>query len=367
MHCKHFGKCGSCTLYEYDYEQQINNKANQLLNLFNNFSVDNLEVFPSPSEHYRSRAEFRIWHEGESISYAMHPMEGKTPVPIEECPKVCMSIYELMEPLRIAVQKEAMLKERLFGVEFLAGSDTILVTLIYHKRLDASWDTYAKRLESDLDIAVIGRSRKVKRVISQDYITEHINIKDEMYTYKIYEGAFSQPSAYVNPQMISWALKSVDTPKDLLELYCGHGNFTLPLSRLFEKVLATEISKKSILAAKQSCELSRVTNISFLRMSVEELMSAIAGERLYNRLRDIELEDYDFSHVFVDPPRAGIDTKSLDFMKNFQNIIYISCNPETMQRDIAYLGDIFQIKDLALFDQFPHTSHMEAGAILQKT
>jgi len=83
------------------------------------------------------------------------------------------------------------------------------------------------------------------------------------------------------------------------------------------------------------------------------------------RLRDIDLESYDFSHVFVDPPRAGIDEKSLEFISQFETIIYISCNPDTLKRDIEILKDSFELKEFAIFDQFPYTDHIESGVILQ--
>ena len=82
-------------------------------------------------------------------------------------------------------------------------------------------------------------------------------------------------------------------------------------------------------------------------------------------LKGIDLDSYDFSHVFVDPPRAGIDEKSLTFLKRFDTIIYISCNPQTLKRDIEFLED-YEIEDFILFDQFPHTLHVEAGAILKR-
>lgn len=364
MHCDYFGKCGSCNVYELDYEEQLSKKKSDILELFC-LHVKELTSFESVSEHYRSRAEFRIWHEKEKISYAMGNMQKKGIVQIKQCPKVVKPIYDLMPLLKEKLEENKILREKLFAVEFLNATQNILVSLLYHKPLDEAWEEEARKLESSLHVNIIGRSKKIKKTLSKDYVIDSLTIGKKEFFYKIIEGGFSQPNSFINKKMIQWVLSKVKNPDDLLELYCGHGNFTLPLSQKFDKVLATEISKSSISSAQTSCELNNISNIKFLRMSVEDLTSALNKERAFNRLRDIDLDAYNFSHVFVDPPRAGIDTKSLDFLKRFETIIYISCNPHTLKRDIEYLRE-YEIVDFAIFDQFPYTLHVESGALLKK-
>lgn len=366
MNCDYFGVCGSCKLYELDYEKQIQKKKKFINELFEPLGVNKFEMFTSPDAHYRNRAEFRIWHDGDDMHYAMNRLEGKDLLHIKECPKVVEKIASLMTPLIEKLKSNEILRRKLFSVEFLSSSTKVLVSLLYHKKIDENWDIEAKKLEKELDIALIGRSKKVKRVISDDFVIDEITVAKKPYMYKIIEGGFSQPNSFVNAKMIEWATLHVNNPKDLLELYCGHGNFTIPFSKQFRKVLATEISKSSIKSAKDSCKMNDVHNIEFLRMSVEDLTSALKKERPFTRLREINLDSYNFSHVFVDPPRAGIDEKSLEFISQFETIIYISCNPITLKRDLEYLQDKFMIKDFAIFDQFPHTDHIESGVILRK-
>jgi len=366
MNCDYFGVCGSCRLHEFSYEEQIEKKKKLLNELFSTFYVSKPQIFKSPDIHYRNRAEFKIWHDGDDINYAMNRLEEKGIVKIKSCPKVAKKIYDLMTPLIELIEKNEMLKEKLFSVEFLSSSSKVMVSMLYHKKIDESWDKHAKMLEEKLGISVIGRSRKVKRVISDDFVIDTLHVDKKPYTYKIIEGGFSQPNSFVNTKMIEWVLLHVKNPKDLLELYCGHGNFTIALSGLFEKVLATEISKSSIKSALDSCVMNDIDNIEFLRMSVEDLTSALNKEREFNRLKNINLDDYGFSHVFVDPPRAGIDEKSLEFISRFDTIIYMSCNPLTLKRDLEFLKDKFSIENFAMFDQFPHTEHVESGIILKK-
>ena len=365
MECKHFGVCGSCKQHELSYEEQVQKKQEYIKELFKPLHVKSFETFTSPSSHYRNRAEFRIWHDGDNISYAMNGLVKKEVVLIESCPKVVKKIAELMTPLKEMIEADEMLRNRLFSIEFLSSTTKVLVSMLYHKKIDESWDAHAKKLEDTFGIAVIGRSKKVKRVISDDFVIDELHVNKKPYMYKIIEGGFSQPNSFVNAHMIEWTTLHVNNPKDLLELYCGHGNFTIPFAKQFNKVLATEISKSSIKSAKRSCEMNDVANIEFIRMSVEDLTSALKKEREFVRLKEIDLDDYDFSHVFVDPPRAGIDEKSLEFISQFETIIYISCNPETLKRDLEFLKDKFEIKNFAIFDQFPHTDHIESGVILQ--
>ena len=243
----------------------------------------------------------------------------------------------------------------------------MIITLIYHKKVDDIWEAEAKKLADTLQTELIGRSRGIKRVVTQEYIEECLQIAGKNYRFKLYDTGFTQPNTKVNEQMIAWVKAQLkEGLEDLIELYCGHGNFTIPLSEKFNKVLATEVSKHSIRSAKENCTLNQVENIDFVRLSAEELTEAIEGKRTFKRLEGISLKEYHFSHLFVDPPRAGLDAKTLDFAQQFDNIIYISCNPETLHRDLETLLNLYEIKNFAVFDQFAYTAHLECGVVLHK-
>lgn len=362
MECRYFGICGSCTLYG-DYEQKLDEKVKSALEIL----PLKLEptVIKSPEIFYRNRAEFRIYKKDDDIFYALNSVDKKV-FAIDACPKVDKNIYELMPKLLDELKKSEMLTHKLFSVEFLSSNKDMLVTLLYHKKIDESWLQEAHRCLSHLNIKLIGRSRKVKLQTSEDFVDLTLNVKDKNYHYRVYENAFSQPNTKVNEQMISWVLDSLDGGEDLLELYCGHGNFTIAFSSYFRRILATEISKTSINSALSNCKLNQIDNITFLRMSVEELVSAFKKEREFFRLKDMDLDSFHFSHVFVDPPRAGLDEKSLSFIKNFDNIIYISCNVQTLKRDLEVLLKTHKAEKFAFFDQFAYTKHLESGVALSR-
>ncbi len=370
MNCKHFGSCGSCGLYKIGYEEQLKQKEERVSGLLAPFYQGDLEVFDSPTDHYRARAEFRIWHEGDVCDYAMGNIEKKGAINIEECPKVIKPIEKRMWRLLDKINASTdVLKQRLFAVEFLAtNTDECLITMLYHRKLDDVWSTEAKQLELELNCKIMGRSRKQKIILSDEFVTEKLDIDGKTFTYVQYESGFTQPNPIVNVKMIEWAIKQAKTVGygDFLESYCGLGNFTLPLSHYFDKVLATEISKRSIHAALENCALNNIENITFARLASEEMTEALRGTREFSRLKGIDLESYNFSTVLVDPPRAGLDEGTIELISNIENIIYISCNPETLARDLETLVQTHEVIEAAIYDQFPHTTHIESGVFLRK-
>ncbi|MFK5937435.1 MAG: tRNA (uridine(54)-C5)-methyltransferase TrmA [Sulfurimonas sp.] len=365
MDCKYFGKCGACRVYEDGYEAQLNDK--KLLNQerFKDFYSKDISVFKSPDSHYRSRSEFKIWHEDDEIHYAMNHIQSKGVVFVDACPQVNEHIAKLMPKLLETIRVKKI-DFKLFGIDFLSSSSgEIVISMLYHRRLDEEWQVLASEIAQELGIYIIGRSRKQKVIITQDYITEILNIGKKHYKFKHIENSFTQPNPRVNEQMIAWGMKCFENIEgDLLELYCGAGNFTIPFSSLFNKVLATEISKSSINAAKENMLLNDVKNIEFVRMSVEDFVGALDGVREYRRMKDIDISSYALESIFVDPPRSGMDETSCKFATRHKHILYISCNPETLVRDLEILTLTHDIIDMAMFDQFPYTHHVEMGVKL---
>ncbi len=351
------------------YERQISEKIQLTKSQFSGFTDVDLEVFRSSITAYRMRAEFKLWHENGEIHYAMHePGVKNRPYIIETFPIASKAIQTLMPKLRDELNRQPVLKQKAFQVEFLSTTtDEMLVTLIYHRPLSADWLEAAKALAQKFNIHLIGRARKQKVIIGNDFVTEALEVHGRRYLYQQKEGAFTQPNASVSTQMLQWSVDCMaDQPDDFLELYCGNGNFTLPLSQKFRKVLATEISKSSIQSALYNCQLNNINAIEFVRMSSEEFTQALNKERPFRRLATINLDDYHFSTLLVDPPRAGLDSGTRALASQFPTILYISCNPDTLARDLETLLQTHQMERMALFDQFPYTHHREMGVLLQQ-
>ncbi len=358
-----------------NYQQQLNQKQQFMQELFHDIAIPSIEIFPSAPSHFRMRAEFRLWHEAEECCYAMFEPGKKAGhdsiIRLENFAVADQQINDLMPILLTHIKANPLLKNRLFQVEFLATlSGDMLVTLIYHCRLGDEWRSAALDLEQALNIHIIGRSRGQKVVLSQDYVVETLQVGERQFHYQQIEGGFTQPNAKMCQHMLTWACeqaKAIETG-DLLELYCGNGNFTLPLSQHFRQVLATEVSKTSVQAAKWNIDKNQIDNIAIARLSAEEFTEAYQANREFRRLLEanIDIKQYDFSTIFVDPPRAGVDDETLQLVASFENILYISCNPNTLHQNLQTLVKTHEIVKMAMFDQFPFTNHIESGVWLRK-
>jgi tRNA (uracil-5-)-methyltransferase len=373
MECEYVGVCGSCNLGHLTYDEQLEYKLNIETTRFSSLYNNKIDIIRSEESSFRNRAEFRIWkiydeENNFTLNYAMNSVE-KTILPISKCDIVSSIISKTMPKLLNAISKIELLHSKFFSIEFLSSNtNDLLVTLVYHKKLSQEWINEASKIKNSFNIKIIGRSRKQKVVISDDFINESLLINKNKFDFLYFENGFTQPNQKVNEQMIQWVIQNIIQGDDLCELYCGGGNFTIPLSKCFTKVLATEISKTSIKSAKINCELNTINNIKFIRMSSEDFVKALNKDREFTRLKKekINLDDYNFQTIFVDPPRAGLDDTTRNLSQNFQQIIYISCNPETLYRDLDILCQTHSIQKFALFDQFAYTKHIECGVILTK-
>lgn len=297
---------------------------------------------------------------------------------VDSFPVASELVNELMPRVMEVVQGDSILRRKLFQANFhttLAGNS--MVTLIYHRKLEDDWIESAKRLREELSklpgIAnpphIIGRSRKQKIFLDKNQVEEILDVPGRgTLRYIQVEGAFSQPNAGICTSMLGWAVDITrgDASKnhDLLELYCGNGNFTAALAPNFRRVVATEISKSAVAAAKQNFEANNVENVFVARMSSEEFTKAWQTGTKFNRLEGINLKEYDFKTLLVDPPRAGLDDQTIKVVRDFERVVYISCNPETLKRDVTLISDVFKVERFAMFDQFPYTHHVECGMYL---
>lgn len=354
---------------QVEYKAQLDEKIATFHQDFAEFSFPQPEIFSSPIRNFRMRAEFRVWHKGPSSTYCMFSNdEFKRAYDITDFPIGSTLMNKLMGELMLEINANEILRTKLYQVDFLTTlSGQALVSLIYHKKLDESWIAAADAIQSKLGIFVIGRSKGQKLVLKQDFVIEKLTVGENHFLYQQIESGFTQPNAQVCEKMLTWAVeKSKAWGNDLVELYCGNGNFTIPLSQNFNRVLATELAKPSVKSALFNLELNNIHNVAIGRLSSEEFSQAIDKVRAFNRLEGIELDTYDFSSIFVDPPRSGMDPHTTSVTQRFDNIMYISCNPTTLRENLKTIVQTHEITNIALFDQFPYTHHLEMGVTLKK-
>jgi len=349
------------------YDQQLADKVARFKADFAAFDLPEPAVFESARVAYRMRAEFRMWHVGTQVHYAMfNPETPRSPVLIDAFAPVAEPIARVMVPVRDYISGNDLLRRKLFEIDFLATlSGDVIVSLIYHRKLDEAWADEARQLAAAVDAVVIGRSRGKKFVLDRDWVLERFELDGRMLEYKQVEGCFTQPNGGVNRHMLGWARAQLrGAGGDLLELYCGNGNFTVALAPLFDKVLATELSKTSVYAAHDNLAANGVDNVTMVRMASEEISDALAGGRSYRRMKAVDLATYDLRTLLVDPPRGGLDEATLALAPRFERMLYISCNPDSLRDNLAQLTRTHRIEAAAAFDQFPYTPHLECGVCL---
>lgn len=356
-------------VFPEQYSQQLADKVTAVEQLFAEFDAPPADVFSSASSHYRLRAEFRIWHDGDDIYHAMFDPQTRDKVRIDYFPVACRTIADFMPVLLSNIQFNHELRYKLYQVDYLATlSGELLVSLIYKRPLGAGWLEQAKALTdalaADYNVKLIGRSRKQKLMVSNDYVTEQFELDGKQLQYQQVEGSFTQPNGEVNRNMLSWAKNiAQQLSGDLLELYCGNGNFSIALAPCFDNVVATEISRTSIKSAQYNISLNKVTNLQVLQMSAEDVAAALQQG---SRLKQLDLAQMQLDTVLVDPPRAGLDDSTVALVSRFNDIIYISCNPDTLAQNLKTLSQSHAIVKMAVFDQFPYTHHIETGVWLRK-
>jgi tRNA (uracil-5-)-methyltransferase len=204
-------------------------------------------------------------------------------------------------------------------------------------------------------------------------------------TYKQVDGVFSNPNSHVNVSVLDWLCANMqqlqketacnmtnnldfptdDKKMDLLELYCGNGNHTLALASSFRRVLAVELSKVLVEAAIENLRENGIDNVTVVACDSEKMAHSILRKKTYFDPKSLS-EELHFGIVLVDPPRAGLDCTTRELVARYNTLIYISCNPSALIKDLLELQKTHIIIAAAAFDHFPYTPHLEMGVILQK-
>lgn len=349
-------------------------------------------VVPSPKSHFRQRSNFRVWHEPEAtglgVSFIMYSPSSsdKEPLRVGDFARGDAKTNALMGPVLAALKATPVLRDKVIECRFhstLRGGAMVLFAYNRPIDADAAWKAAAEALAAQLgpDVVVIGRSRRVQIAVGgscpgRAQVEETLEIPCEpplRLELVQLEGEFSQPNGAVCERMLAWAMAATKPgdgaePRDLLELYCGNGNFTIPLSRHFRKVLATELTKPNAAVARENAAKNGRSNVVVARLSAAEVAEALRRDREFARLKElgVDLDAYDLGTLFVDPPRCGLDAPTLKLAHGFETVVYMSCGPDTLAENLHALNATHVVADFAVFDQFPYTDHCEVGVVLKR-
>ena len=322
--CQYFGKCGGCNWQQIEYSRQVEAKRRILEELFHHRFPETkhlaITMQPCPMYFgYRSRVRLRR-HVGDKIAVGFFRAGSHIVEDIEYCPLLRPRLNEILPALR--------------PISFHDEYNDIQEIDIACSEKDVVWST-AK-----------GGGKPGK--LLQRKVGE--------FTYNVVAGAFFQANDFMIDALVSHVMDC--TPQNsgnAIDLFSGAGLFSLPLARRFSAVTAVEYSRMSHKLCEMNANAAGIKNI-------EAVCADVAG---WLNLRKAPR----FDCIVLDPPRTGADTGVMEQIDRLSpaTIVYVSCNPQTLVRDLERLNiDCWRIVSVAGFDMFPQTHHFETVVHLHK-
>lgn len=368
--CKHFGVCGGCTLQHYAYAAQLRWKQNfvrqSLQRLAGLSELPLREIVPSDNPwEYRNKSALPF---GQNYRLGYFQSNSHKVIDLQECPiqpadfnKIVHAVRNFAKKNKVPLYDEKTHKGILRHL-IIRKSDymqEILLGLVVNCQ-NFGLRPQLKQLVADLNqelnykiVSVVANinCRKTNKILSdkQDIImgSGFVTEKIGKYLFKVSLNTFLQvntPQAEKAYTQIA-AYCGADNAR-VLDMYCGVGTIALSVAEKAGKVLGIEEVPQAVKDAKRNAENNGVKNAQFLCGRAEEQSAEVLGQP------DI---------VIVDPPRKGLDTALLEKLKTIlpPKIIYLSCNPASLARDLKLLKENYQIEEITPLDFFPQTTHVE--------
>ena len=367
--CPHYALCGGCSLQHLDGAAQIHEKQSLLLDLLQRIGRNEPETILPPLKgplwNYRNKARLSVRFVEKKQAALVGFREKNNPryiTEIDQCPVLNARIDSQIITMRHMLDAfEA--PHSIAQIEVAAGDTD--VALIF-RNLSALSEQDEEKLREFARIAnfrIFLQPAGPDSVVlfypddGNEYLT--YRLPEEDITIKFHPTDFTQVNAELNRSMIQQALVLLELePEDVvLDLFCGLGNFSLPLARHCAKVIGVEGSDAMVLRAQMNAKANGLTNTEFFCANLED-ESALAG------VRELKI-----SKMLLDPPRTGAMeiVKHIDKI-NPQRIVYVSCNPATLARDADILVNEhgYKLISAGVMDMFPHTAHVESIALFEK-
>jgi 23S rRNA (uracil1939-C5)-methyltransferase len=368
--CPLFGRCGGCNWQHVDYSQQLAAKHAIFADtLWRGARIDGSlieDVVPSPQDYgYRSRVQFKLYAANGRMNIGFfrqgtHFVEDAAEGCLIALPVINQALASLREVLQ-AFPEQSMLPQ--INIDS-AGEGLIAVVNYIGHDIDATASFFMKHADQLQPLTGLylqtGRKSTLRKVYGDDLLTYSLpdrNSRPCMLSFK--PGGFSQVNTAQNVKLLELVrrLAAFKGDEQVLDLYCGNGNFSLPLAGDVASMTGIEEYADSIAAAVENAGRNAITNAEFI------CADAVAAVR---KLADAGTG---FDVVILDPPRSGVGDVVDEICRlNPRKIIYISCDPSTLARDCSVLTreGVYQVKTSIPVDMFPQTYHLESVTMLQR-
>ena len=378
--CPTYKRCGGCSLRHVEYKETLKMKQNAVQSLVNKtlntkIQVQETEGMEYPY-HYRNKAQYPVGlnKDGKPV---MGVFANRTHeiIPIDTCyiqneqtEEIAKFIFNFLVNNNISFYNEKTQKGLVRHIVTKIGIKTNEIMCI----IVINGDSFPKENELVRDLK--NKFPNIKSII-KNINTKNTNVilgKENInlfgngyitdvlgnYKFKISPMSFYQVNPVQAEKLYNLGVKYAEITKNdiVFDLYCGIGTISLCMSKYAKKVYGVEIVEEAIEAAKENAKINNIENTEFIAGDVEKVLSNLIDNKKV--IPDI---------IMVDPPRRGLDNTSVENIKKVspKKLVYISCNPATLMRDLAKLEDIYEIKNIKPVDMFPYTSHVEVCSLLE--
>ncbi len=370
--CPHFKKCGGCHIMHLDYQEQCDFKTGVVANIMRKTKLDVnvVDAIKNPSPlGYRNKILMAFTRdEKNQINVGFFREKSHDIEVIEYCHlqselvnEVVKETTKLMNQVKETVYNEDKHQGNLRHLYIRQGvhTDELMVCFILNgdKLKDHRYvvKTLTDKFPQIKSVVINVNKRKSSAVLGFKnfnlYNANFINEKLEDFNFRLLPNAFFQINSYQTVNMYNKIVEyaNLDGSQTVLDAYCGVGSISLFLAKQAKTVVGIEISPQAIKSANENKKINEINNVEFICNDI-----------------NLELENYQsknqfFDAVIVDPPRRGLEQKFIIILRQFKpkTLVYVSCNPATLARDLNLLEDIYKIEEITPFDMFSQTYHVE--------
>ncbi|MCI7554232.1 MAG: class I SAM-dependent RNA methyltransferase [Tenericutes bacterium] len=328
--CPYFNECGGCSYMHVTHEDEVEYKVNALKEILKRNAVIDANVSTIISNNelgYRNKLSLKV----ENYEFGFYKEESHEFIKIDECLLASLAIRNIFKLKEYLKFKEGNI---LIRSNF---NDEIIIKI----NSESSVDLNIEKIKEHIKLVGIIINEKV--IYGEDFFIEQVH----NYFYKVNINSFFQINLNILDKVINLLReKEYNTVADL---YCGVGTLGIPLKK--QKLYGIEIVKEAVIDAIYNAKINKQDN-KYLLGSAEAINKINAK----------------IDTIIIDPPRAGLNKKTLDFLINYQsdNLIYMSCNPMTLAKNLKSLSTVYNIEEVFYLDMFPRTKHIECVSVLSR-
>lgn len=366
--CKHFSVCGGCSMQHLSSDAQIAHKQSILNEQFQHFAQTQPENWLEPLQAdllgYRRKARLGVRYviKKERTLIGFREKYSNFLADIESCPVLMGRVSELLKPLSQLIDS---MDGRQFipQIEVANGDDKTALIVRHLKPMSDSdrsrWVEFAQNRELVIYLQPKGPAT-IHRIWPVEDEAARLAYRLDSFNVKLDQQPldFAQVNASINQKMVPFAIELLDIqPQDqVLDLFCGLGNFTIPLATKAKFVVGVEGVSDMVERGSQNARLNKLDNVEFHQAD------------LTSDLSDKPWNQRQYDKILIDPARSGaLEVINNIVQFNAEKIVYVSCNPATLARDSGELVKAgYKLSKAGVMDMFPHTTHVESIALFER-